>query len=99
MIRIMIVTHTFLGSLSLNILLPIRVALLAFSRVSKGYLDSVSLLLADPRGNPAMPPKAQEGWSSCLLTSPPPPKAPKTLLFLYFLSELGSIPKNSGLNS
>ena len=49
-------------------------------------------------GNPAMaPPKAQEGGPSCLL----PPKAPKKLLFLLFIffeSEFGSIPKNSGLN-
>ena len=44
-----------------------------------------------------MPPsKAQEGGPSSLL--PSPKKLPKTLLFYFYENELGSIPKNSGLN-
>ena len=43
------------------------------------------------------PPKAQEGGHHVFW----PPKSPKKLLFLWFIffeSEFGSIPKNSGLN-
>ena len=49
-------------------------------------------------GNPAMaPPKAQEGGHHVFW----PPKLPKSFYFLWFIffeSEFGSIPKNSGLN-
>ena len=42
-----------------------------------------TLALADPGGNPAMPPKAQEG----AIMSFPPPQATKKPFLFYFIFE------------